>query len=220
MSIRTHWSMVLFSSTLSLLLFRSLGLKSPTRIVPWPTLQWHRFSTPHILMFSCEPLCSNDHTLVESGPFHPLQFLLLHGWPFYQHAMALLVSDVFLPLSSTLTCPKLIIPLISVGPVCLSPSFLFFYLWRIIFLALDFVCGGFLCSSFTVWSLALYGNPIALRKQKTVLALWCVSGLWSSQMPSLLPFRWNQKWFSFLPSGQVTLRPSTYTLNTIAKNWL
>lgn len=146
------------------------------------TLQWHRFSTPHILMFSCEPLCTNDHTLVEHAPFQPLQFLL-HCWPFYQHAMALLISDVFLPLSSDLTCPKLIIPLISVGPVCLSPSFLFFYLWRIIFLAMDFVCEGFLCSPFIVWSLAWYGNCIALRKQKRALALWCVSGLWSSQIP-------------------------------------
>lgn len=57
--------------------------------------------------------------------------------------MAPLISDAFLPLHSDLTCLKLIIPLISVDPVRLSPSILFFYLCRIIFLAMDFVCGVF-----------------------------------------------------------------------------
>lgn len=83
------------------------------------------------------PCLRGEWTL--SSPAIPVVTLL----PFYQSAVAPLIFHAFLPLHSDLTCPKLIIPLISVGPMCLSPSFLSFYLCRIIFLAMDFVCGVF-----------------------------------------------------------------------------
>lgn len=153
---------------------------------------------------------------MEHRPFHQLQLPLLHCWRFHQYAIPPLIADVSLSLLSGLVCHKLFILVISVVTVYLSPFLsILLPLKNTFFWAIDFVCGSLLCSHFSVWSLALCGNPIDLTKQRRIL--WPCD--WSLDYDlqkcsllfpdSLLVTLRGLEWVIFLPLSRGSKRTNT-----------